>query len=773
MVRKDSLQKTNVQHGCDTILVAADEYSLIVHSEHAPKNCPKSVTGSTCNVPSGQKHQKCVGSSLKSASRVCKLRSNTALVPPTSIKQSLLTNLEAEDRVKFSILSSDQYQKCLTVNSKDVLPVGGNDVTCVGCRKGIETLLDSMKSFPLACFNCFEFIGGGKIKMNPGSLKYSDCLYRNLAISKYRIKEICDSLPRRNKSRCIYHSVNHDMGGAKESAVQWKVLWDNTSPECRKDILKISYDELKNSHEVYVKKHRFCEDCQDHLTHAFRLLFYLEDYTEFEDFDPEIYDCLTVEQCSATGEKYICVPADLDVLAEMMDRLKNQLDTNNPNEERHARSLDVAQKEIVLCIAMFIYKRIQSIVMRFSAFITCVELLPHLIWLTFRKNLEEAVEDIEGQIRIEKTLREIALVDAKLEAQKERKREKKRNRKNRLKTVNTNRLQELETESQENFQLEMFFSGSKSNSESIINPKSETCLARKRTASDKMKSRGCSISPSANGSDGGYSTGESASRYSCDAANDILGNCSTRRKANKSSSSSSALSVNSTTSPSNQSTSPVSTKSSSPVKTPVNNGEDVRKKERIRANKKQTKILSDNKCTKHNQINSKATVQKGQLQNGTNYSDLSRIKKVSKKALSNDKLETPKKEANIGDNSQSSKTKVKAFNKQQTLCLLDYEQSEVTTKQKTVVGSKQQSETKITCENQNDGKVSTSGKSIPDKRSQNNSEAPLGNCSNFLTADEIAEFKKQHGDYLKNRDVIRAKIKTQFEHKLKVGGLVC
>ena len=774
MVRNDNLQKTNVQHGCDTILVAADEYSLIVHSEHPPKLCPKAASGATCSAT--QKHGSCVASAPKTASRLCKSKSNCSLVPPSSIKQSVLTSQEVEDRVKFSILSSDQIQKCLVFNSKDVLTVGGNDVTCVGCRKGVETLLDSMKNFPLACFSCFECLGGGKIRMKPGSLKFSDSLYHNLAVSKYRIKEIYDSIPRRNKTRCVYHSVNHDMGGAKEAAVQWKVLWDNTSPECRKDILKISYEELKNSHEVYVKKHRFCEDCQDHLMHAFRLLFYLEDYSEFEDFDPEIYDCLTVEQCAATGEKFICVPADLDVLAEMMDRLKNQLDTNNPNEERHARSLDVAQKEMVLCIAMFIYKRIQSIVMRFSAFITCVELLPHLIYLTFRKKLEEAVEDIEGQIRIEKTLHEIAMVDARLEAQKERKREKKRNKKNRNK--GGNQLKETEdSEPQENFQLEMFLSGgtksstvvgkSISDNACIINPKTDdTCRSARSQNPETAKSRGCSTSPYGNCSDGGYSTGESASPRTCGAANGNPAN--SRRKSNKSSSSSSELSSKSATSPSNPSMSPTS--STSPVRTSVNS-DSSRKKERLRPdNKTQTKgqVISSKKCTKtSNSIQNQPgmpTSKKGQRKGEEkNQANVRKSKEGSERIASKDEtlslaLSSKKeKGTTVCSNNQSSKTKGNC--KHQHVCLLDYGCFEDSCNSQKVADSKRQS-------------VAKSSTSVKVRAANPNVETS-GSSSNFLTADEIAEFKKQHGDYLKNRDIIRAKVKTRLEHKLEVGALVC
>ena len=691
-------QDENVSRCAETsvpqvMLPISDDYTLILKCQ--PPAAANRVMA-IC-TPSRRCHKPASCSSAVCSSGK---RPNGFVVPPSAVKQAVLTKQEVEDRVKFSILSCDQFQKCRLVNIKDVLSVGGTDLICVGCRKGIETLLETLKQTPVSCYGNFEFLNCAKIKMNVNhrDLTYSDSLYHHLALCKFRVKEISECLPRKNKTRCVYHSVNHEIGGPRDSTINWDVLWENTSAESRKDILKLSFDELKNSHEMYVKKHRFCEDCQEHLTHAFRLLFNLDNAANFPDFNADTYQHLTVELCPQTGDRFVCVVADTNVLAGMMERLKNQLNTNNFNEERHARSLDIAQKEIVLCIAMFIYKRVQTIVMKFSAFTACVEMLPHMVWLTFRHNLEEAVEDIEGQLRIEKTLKEIAMVDAKLEAQKERKKEKKRNKKNKMKMLSGSSCQLSEDIHVEEECAEC----SHAIAPPICNLTGACRNSHTSTKSSKQSktSRRSSGSPTtATCSDGGYSPGESTTPRNC-STRDTACNFS-RRKTNKSTASSSGMSTLSCSS-TPQSLSPDSNNSSSP---PRNHP-----------------ILTN---TSHESPDS------------FSYPGKNSEKKTSKDCNSNLK----KSEAKV----------VRA----PPDFLMEYAQT--------------------------DRPQHHPPKSSKVNLQHSRNQLELASCctstlksmssETLIPQEEIDAFKKKHADFLKHRESIRNKIRSDFENKLKVGGV--
>ena len=710
-----------------------DDYHLVLrHNPNTRKQKPLSVPTKshphTKNAAKWSGHQNSTGTI------------SSCIIQPTKIPEKLITDMECEDRKKFAILTSDQFQRCLYLNTKDILSIGGQDIYCVGCRTGVEALLDNFKQSSLSNLERFESIGCSKFKM---LLNYcdltSDVMFYHIGIAKARVKEIIDSLPKK-KHRCVYHSSGYDLASNRESPIQWNVLWENTTPECRKEILRISESELKQSQEMYIKKHKFCDDCQYHLSNAFRLLFERENGNKLEDFNAETYQYLSIESCTTSGERFVCVSPETGVLAEMMERLKNQLNTSNPNEERHARTLDVAQKEAVLCIAMFLYKRVQTVVMKFSGFVACVELLPHMIWSTFRTQLERVVEDIEGQMQIERTLKELAQLDAKQAAQKERKREKKRNRKIKLKQL---------------YEQNSDVTNEDCAVEGCQNCESENSLLKEQQEKHQLKKRRDSLSPpgSQNLSDGGYSTSESGNSPRYDDNRTLVGNFN-RRKGDKINTSSSGISCSSSPESSN---SPNSTNSSSPTRvnlTKCRGKSEKNMKQKLCRNdslesmcKKSTEIFkSSPETSKHcMQVTLCSITDSANMAKSMQNLSAKTVKELS--IIVND---------NQKDNRCSdSETKDKKISRktEKVISLLEYDSKLTSISNKSIETLSK------------DKKKNAKNKNKPTKKDSKDDEQQI-------PQNEIDEFKLKHTDYMKQRQNIREKIRAEFECKLKTNGLV-
>ncbi|XP_075253128.1 uncharacterized protein LOC142344928 [Convolutriloba macropyga] len=712
--------------GAAVMIPVSDDYQLLLRS-NPPSTDPKHATQPTRAMI--QKH----GSSHKHC--------NSYIVPPSQTKPSVLTEQFTADIRNFAMVSYEQFSKCVNLSTKEVLAIGGADITCVGCRKGIETLLDNLKQSQFSKFEKFEFASCSKIKIlyKHSDIKSADSLIEKLSVSKFRVKEIFEALPKKNKTRCVYHSVNHDLGGNRESQIQWNVLWENTTPSCRKEILRISESELKTSQEMFTKKHKFCDDCQYHLSNAFKLLFEPENAPKYEDYNPDTYQFLSMETCATTGERFVCVAPETSVLADMMDRLKNQMNTSNPNEERHARTLDVAQKEAVLCIAMFLYKRVQAIVMKFSAFVACVELLPHVVWLTFRSKLEAAVEDVEGLMRIDKTLKEIALVDAKHEAQKERKREKKRNRKLKLKQMYEQNLDVTEMCSIETYDLEQNMGNNGKVSRNCSN----------------SKTRRESLSPPGNNfSDGGYSTSESGNspredeyKYPRDTSCNL-----TRRKGNKMNTSSSGISTLSCSSSPESSSSPASTNNSSPVRRRGAVKDCPNKSasgKPINLAKTKTSSSSEDEISKTMTMSSSTRTHTESANKGVKKADCGSKQDKKSNGSSAEKREINRTPGKAPEGPSEAK---KAF------CMDEGSDESLVISFHVSVPDNRKASQKV-----------PNSKNANKQKNQLITNAPN---QTFIPQAEIDAFKKKHADYLKQRESIRQKFRAGFECKLKTNGLL-
>lgn len=143
--------------------------------------------------------------------------------------------------------------------------------------------------------------------------------------------------------------------------------------ECQDEITLVETDSLFNSLENYLHKHRqedtessqnfiskvffysrFCSECKLKVLEAYDFL--LDRKTcDKKGFSSSLYEGLRL--CS--NDKHIHIQSDREFLTNLISRAESELEDNR--RERHAKTLDIAQEEVLTCIAIYLYERFEKI----------------------------------------------------------------------------------------------------------------------------------------------------------------------------------------------------------------------------------------------------------------------------------------------------------------------------------------------------------------------------------------------------------------------------
>jgi hypothetical protein len=291
----------------------------------------------------------------------------------------------------------------IVCNLSDIINSLSQLVSCIGCRTSAERFYKLLTVQQDEIAN--ERQRTNKINSDESHISELSALYP-LVINVNGDLTICESLTKdplhvyqilnthgkrlnnilsltasksKKNRRCHLHSLD----GQKQRAISdWIPVWDAfISDECRKKCLMVDTSRLILTLDNYLKKHKFCGDCKMKVIRAYHILVGEVESTKEKTYSPDLYKGLHC--CSLTNKsmkqlneadpldaeklkykfhlqhQHIHVDGDKEFIKSLISRAEPEIHGNR--RERHAKTLDIAQQEVLTCIGIYLYERFHRI----------------------------------------------------------------------------------------------------------------------------------------------------------------------------------------------------------------------------------------------------------------------------------------------------------------------------------------------------------------------------------------------------------------------------
>jgi len=333
-----------------------------------------------------------------------------------------LTKKEAADSLKTSLT--------------EVVDTLGQLVPCVGCRKSVETMYKSLMLSEDSALEPLTISNEGIVSINKEHGDMEDSLANLFCCQQVLLssKGLLDSEAGESKGskgarskRCEQHTRDPKKALSTEN---WLDTWDSMVKECKEEVVLIPCALLRETLDGYLKRHKFCTDCSYMVNRAYNLL--IKDGREplvsiggkcaamdpWKNLDGSLNLYGGISVC--TTDKHVHVKCDPTFIGQLFVLLEPEL--NNIKEERHAKNIEKAQKEVLICIALTLFQRFERIQQKLLEAEKTRDLLFLSIIKTIRKNLDMAAERKRGLEDLELLCREIEGDDKSKDGKRERKR---------------------------------------------------------------------------------------------------------------------------------------------------------------------------------------------------------------------------------------------------------------------------------------------------------------------------------------------------------------
>jgi len=230
-------------------------------------------------------------------------------------------------------------------------------------------------------------------------------------------------LKNRNTTRCILHS--RDALRSKLFSETWREIWTAMKQRCREELTVIETQELYDVLDEYLKKHKFCQECKTKVEKAYNILVNDSNSKE-KGYVAALYS--NIKKCLA--ENHIHIETKFDFIDMLIHKAETEINGSYLKQrERHAKTLEVAQKEILTCIGMIVYERLKKIYVSLREEERACQVLAAIGVHALSRSFNSAVESKQGISNLELCYQEISRAEKAKELKREQRKLKKKKKK--------------------------------------------------------------------------------------------------------------------------------------------------------------------------------------------------------------------------------------------------------------------------------------------------------------------------------------------------------
>uniref|UniRef100_A0A8C8HX86 Gametogenetin-binding protein 2 n=1 Tax=Oncorhynchus tshawytscha TaxID=74940 RepID=A0A8C8HX86_ONCTS len=310
-----------------------------------------------------------------------------------------------------SMLKQQDLNNAMIVSSREMFSALSQLVPCVGCRRSVERLFSQLVESGNPALEPLTVKPIGVLSVTKACVVNAKKLYTLFYVHGSKLNDMID-----------LHSL--DTHKPKPLGGSWMEVWERMSQECRDEVVLIDGACLLETLETYLRKHRFCTDCKNKSLRAYNILVGELDSTKEKGYCAALYEGI---RC-CPHERHIHVCCETDFIAHLLGRAEPEFTGGYERRERHAKTIDIAQEEVLTCLGIHLYERLHRIWLKLRAEEQTWQMLFYLGIDALRKSFEMAVEKVQGISRLEQLCEELSEEERAKELKQEKKRQKKKNR---------------------------------------------------------------------------------------------------------------------------------------------------------------------------------------------------------------------------------------------------------------------------------------------------------------------------------------------------------
>ncbi|XP_044734525.1 gametogenetin-binding protein 2-like [Chrysoperla carnea] len=332
---------------------------------------------------------------------------------------------ELDDIVeKLKLLSPYELKSALKVSILDIRNVLDQAVPCVGCRRSVERLFFQILRSGFPTLDPIIITKGGILTIREDKIKNPQVLCNLFHGHATRLNNLVDSQPRSKKSRrCLLHSLESQRPRPVTPA--WRDVWECMRTQCKDEVVLIEASSLHATLENYLRKHRFCAECRTKVLKAYTLLVEEPDPCKEKGYVASLYS--GIKRC--IPDKHLHLQTKTDYIANLIVRAEPEI--MGSRRERHAKTLEIAQEEVLTCLGICIYERLHRVYMRLREEECTCQVLAAVAVDCLCRSFETAVEVKRGVTRLEQLYEELTREEQLKIQRKENKKLKRRRKKER------------------------------------------------------------------------------------------------------------------------------------------------------------------------------------------------------------------------------------------------------------------------------------------------------------------------------------------------------
>nr|XP_054392816.1 LOW QUALITY PROTEIN: gametogenetin-binding protein 2-like [Pongo abelii] len=326
---------------------------------------------------------------------------------------------------RHGMLKQQDLSIAMVVTSREVPSALSQLVPCVGCRRSVERLFAQLVESGNPALEPLTVGPKGVLSVTGSCMTDAKKLYTLFYVHGSKLNDMIDAIPKSKKNkRCQFHSLDthkpKPLGEGSSSSVSseklstdkrnsedhrkdskyriifyygpfqgtargcWMDGWELMSQEYRDEVVLSDSSCLLETLETYLRKHRFCTDCKNKVLRAYNILIGELDCSKEKGYCAALYEGL---RC-CPHERHIHVCCETDFIAHLLGRVEPEFTGGYERRERHAKTIDIAQEEVLTCLGIHLYERLHRIWQKLRAEEQTWQMLFYLGVDALRKSFE-------------------------------------------------------------------------------------------------------------------------------------------------------------------------------------------------------------------------------------------------------------------------------------------------------------------------------------------------------------------------------------------------